>query len=78
MFDCIDDFCNRSFPLAGISDLFGCSVKEAVRKPKESGVKVVILTGDLKKTAIAVAARVFNQHSVALSSQDVEAVEITN
>jgi P-type E1-E2 ATPase len=36
----------------GISDPIRFGVKEAIRRTKESGVKVVIITGDAKETGI--------------------------
>ena len=58
----------------GINDPPRHGVKEALRKTRESGVKVMMLTGDSKETAVAIATElgIYDRDSTALSYLDVE------
>jgi len=60
--------------LVGIQDPPRYGVRDAIRKTREGGVKVVMITGDSKETAIAIATEVgiFDRHSVALTTADIE------
>ncbi|RMF91081.1 MAG: calcium-transporting P-type ATPase, PMR1-type [Methanobacteriota archaeon] len=60
--------------LAGIMDPPRRGVREAIKKARQSGVKVVMITGDSKETAIAVAKSLdfFEEGSIALSGTDVD------
>jgi Ca2+-transporting ATPase len=60
--------------LVGIMDPPRRGVKGAIKKAKQSGVKVVMITGDSKETAIAVAKSLdfFEEGSIALSGAEVD------
>jgi len=63
--------------LAGISDPLRHGVKDAVRKTRESGIRVVMITGDSRETAIAIAQDlgIFERDSLALSYQDIDTID---
>eukprot|EP01112_Ceratiomyxa_fruticulosa_P011526 TRINITY_DN3128_c0_g1_i9.p1 TRINITY_DN3128_c0_g1~~TRINITY_DN3128_c0_g1_i9.p1 ORF type:complete len:714 (+),score=153.67 TRINITY_DN3128_c0_g1_i9:1602-3743(+) len=60
--------------LVGLTDPPRIGVKEAVKKTKESGIKVVMLTGDSKETAIAIARNLgfYDDDQISLSCQEME------
>ena len=56
--------------LAGFNDPVREGVKEAVREAQEAGVRVVMLTGDQKATAHAIAHRVGLEHEVVMEGPE--------
>ncbi len=70
-----EDLKNLTFVgLMGIMDPPRKGVKSAIQKANESGVKVVMITGDSKETAVAIAKElnIFKKGDIALSGEEVE------
>jgi len=70
-----DDLNSLTFVgLVGIHDPPRFGVKESVLKTRDSGVKIVMITGDSKDTAISIATELgmYDRDSTALSAEDIE------
>ncbi len=61
--------------LIGFSDPPRSGVPQAVREAQAAGVRVIMLTGDQKATAHAVAHRVGLEHEVVLDGKDLESMD---
>jgi Ca2+-transporting ATPase len=51
-------------PTVGISDPPRPGVYQAIQKTKSSGIKIVMITGDSKETAVAIATELGNAHTI--------------
>jgi len=72
-----DDLHNLIFVgLAGLMDPPRRGVKEAVQKTRDSNIKVVMITGDSKETAVAIAKElgIFDTDNISLSCTEMESM----